>query len=95
MIKFKSDIKKIIMILLLTNVFTVPVLASNSMTEKFYHFSVRNKETIDEVNYYLSKGGEVKFLNTVLKDSGDAVINTMVIKIPKVVLENEPYQPKK
>ena len=95
MIKLIFDIKKIIMILLLTNFFTIPVLASDSMIERFYHFSVRNKETIDEINYFLSKGGEVKFLNTVLKDSGDAVINTMVIRIPKAVLENEPYQSKK
>lgn len=95
MIKLIFYIKTIIMLFLLTTFFAVPVLASNSMIERFYHFSVRNKETIDEVNYYLSKGGEVKFLNTVLKDSGDAVINTMVIKIPKAVLENEPYQPQK
>lgn len=89
------NVKKIIFLLSLVMTVTVTAFANNSIIERFYAFSIRDDKTIAEINYYLSKGAEVKFLNTVLKDSNSAIINTMVIKIPKAVLENEPYQPKK
>lgn len=89
------NIKKIIFLTALVMTFAITAFANNVIIERFYAFSIRDDKTIAEINYYLSKGAEVKFLNTVLKDSNSAIINTMVIKIPKTVLENEPYQPKK
>ena len=95
MTRFTYSIKKIIFLVTLIMTLSVTAFANNSIIERFYAFSIRDDKTIAEINYYLSKGAEVKFLNTVLKDSNSAIINTMVIKIPKAVLENEPYQPKK
>ena len=88
------NFKRIFFVLAIIMSFTLTAFANNSTIEKFYAFSIRDEKIITEINYYLSKGAEVKFLNTVLKDSNSAIINTMVIKIPKAVLENEPYQQK-
>lgn len=87
--------KRLLALLFLLIIFSNTAFANSILIERFYAFSIRDDKTIAEINYYLSKGAEVKFLNTVLKDSNSAIINTMVIKIPKAVLENEPYQPKK
>ena len=73
---------------------------NNSTLEKFYTLFFRedwckNEYTLEEVNYYLSKGAEVKFSNTTpLQDHPYSLI-TLILKIPKEILEKEPYQPKK
>ena len=87
--------KKSVIILFSLLLFASTAFANTTVIEKFYSFSTRDEKTIEEINYYLSKGGEVKFLNTVLKESSSTIINAMVIKIPKDVLIKEPYKQSK
>lgn len=65
-------------------------LAANSFIERFYAFSNRDTGTIEEVNYYLEKGGIVKDFKC-LRRGDDGTFTTMVIQIPTEVFNNERY----
>lgn len=65
-------------------------LAANSFIERFYAFSNRDTGTIEEVNYYLEKGGIVKDFKC-LRRGDDGTFTTMVIQIPTEVFNNQRY----
>ena len=52
--------KKILVISLMLLSIASTALAANPFIERFYAFSNRDTGTIEEVNYYLEKGGIVK-----------------------------------
>lgn len=82
--------KKIILTAMLLLAMTSTVLAATPITEQFYAFSNRDKDAITEVNYYLSLGATVKFLQSVQRGI-DGTFTSMVIQIPTDVFQNQPY----
>jgi len=87
--------KKFVPIIALNLLLCSTAFANNITIERFYEFTKNNKKVVEEINYYLSKGAEVKILHTVSMDRMGDIYNTMVLKIPKEVFENEPYQSQK
>lgn len=82
--------KKILVTSLLLLSIASTALAANSFIERFYAFSNRDTGTIEEVNYYLEKGGIVKDFKC-LRRGDDGTFTTMVIQIPTEVFSNERY----
>ena len=82
--------KKILVTSLLLLSIASTALAANSFIERFYAFSNRDTGTIEEVNYYLEKGGIVKDFKCLRRDD-DGTFTTMVIQIPTEVFNNERY----
>jgi len=93
--KLTTNIKKIIFLLTLSMTLSVTAFANNTTVEKLYEFGKHDKKVIEEINYFLSKGAVVKILHTVALNELRSAYSTIVIQIPKAVLENEPYQSKK
>lgn len=82
--------KKILIITVLVLSFASTALAANQFVERFYAFSNRDTGTIEEVNYYLEKGGIVKDFKCVRRGD-DGTFTTMVVQIPTDVFNNERY----
>lgn len=95
MANIANNIKKIVFLFILSMTLSMTAFANNTTVEKLYEFGKHDKKVIEEINYYLSKGAVVKILHTVALNELRSAYSTVVIQIPKAVLENEPYQPKK
>ena len=95
MVKMTYNIRKILFLLSLSMLFNVTAFASVTTIEKLYEFGKHDKKIIEEINYYLSKGAVVKILHTVALNELRSAYSTIVIQIPKSVIDKEPYKPQK
>ncbi len=82
--------KKILITVALIMTMASSCFAAGGMTEQFYKFSASDEDAVTEVNYYLGKGGIVKFMDTEARGNGSVLI-TMVVQIPSDVFSNEKY----
>ena len=83
--------KKFIITTLLALSVCSTALAADLFTERFYAFSNRDKEVIDEVNYYLERGGIVKALQLCTRGV-DGTFTCLIVKIPSDVFATQRYQ---
>lgn len=82
--------KKIFLTTLFLLTVTTSAFAAAPTTERFYAFSNRDKEAIEEINYYLSLGSTVKLLQSTQRGY-DGTFTTIVIQIPTDVLTTKPF----
>ena len=73
-------------------VMSTTAFASENTTERLFTFSNNNDGAVKEVNYYLSKGSEVKFMHTAAKATDSTVIITVVLEIPNGTMDYDQYR---
>ncbi len=79
--------KKALLTMLTAVLLVVGMSSVAGAQERLFTFSNNNNGAVKEVNYYLSKGASVIFMDTAAKTTDSTVIITVVLDIPKGVAE--------